>query len=590
MSGIANTSVEEIADCMRARKRAKQACSLLIGAGCSLSAGIPLANGFVNRIQEDHNAAYRRAKTKTYPAVMAELGDGYRRDLVADAIDKAHINWAHIAIAQLMKHGYVSRVLTTNFDPLVVRACAMVGEFPAVYDFAASQNFHPEYLPEKAVFYLHGQRDGFILLHTDEDVKRHSANLAPLFREAGQGRMWLVAGYSGENDPVFEHLEAVERFHYNLTWARYEDEDPPPHLTRNLLKPGKGTLYLRGYDADRLFVELAQRLDCFPPDFISAPFQHLRDTLDRVGPFQLPHKGGQLDIVQEARKRIDHAESVVRDVADTTRERVLLAMSRGDYEEAVRDVSDGAIAQDDELRGIVATAHFMLGFDAQRRGRDVSGDDHAHALNTAIDHYKNSIAIKPDSHEAWNNWGIALIDQAKTKDGEDAQRLFDLAAQKFAEASAIKPDHHEAFNNWGAVLANLAKAKGGEDARPLFDLAAQKFAEAITIKPDYHYALYNWGNTLVNLARAKGGEDAQRFFELAGQKYAQAIVIKPDKHESLFNLACLNGLQHDEAACRTWLTRSLSIPHPDAKHLLATDTDLDSMRDRPWFQEMLAAL
>lgn len=284
MSGIANTSVEEIADCLRPRKRT---CSLLIGAGCSVSAGIPLASGFVNRIREERNAAYRRAKTKTYPDVMAELSIGDRRDLVANAIDKAHINWAHIAIAQLMKHGYVSRVLTTNFDPLVVRACAMVGEFPAVYDFAASQNFHPEDLPEKAVFYLHGQRDGFILLHTDEDVKRHSANLAPLFREAGQGRMWLVAGYSGENDPAFEHLEAVERFRYNLTWARYEDEDPPPHLTKNLLKPGKGTLYLRGYDADRLFVELAQRLDCFPPDFISAPFQHLRDTLNRVGPFQL---------------------------------------------------------------------------------------------------------------------------------------------------------------------------------------------------------------------------------------------------------------------------------------------------------------
>jgi hypothetical protein len=162
MSGIANTSVEEIADCLRPRKRT---CSLLIGAGCSVSAGIPLASGFVNRIREERNAAYRRAKTKTYPDVMAELSDGDRRDLVADAIDKAHINWAHIAIAQLMKNGYVSRVLTTNFDPLVVRACAMVGEFPAVYDFAASQNFYPEYLSKKAVFYLHGQRDGYPAAH-----------------------------------------------------------------------------------------------------------------------------------------------------------------------------------------------------------------------------------------------------------------------------------------------------------------------------------------------------------------------------------------------------------------------------------------
>jgi tetratricopeptide (TPR) repeat protein len=385
------------------------------------------------------------------------------------------------------------------------------------------------------------------LLHTDGDVKRHSPDLAPLFREAGQGRMWLVAGYSGENDPVFEHLEAVERFPYNLTWARYEDEDPPPHLTKNLLKPGKGTLYLRGYDADRLFVELAQRLDCFPPDFISAPFQHLRDTLNRVGPFQLPHKAGQLDIVQEARKLIDHAESVVRDVADTTRERVLLAMSRGDYEEAVRDVSDGAIAaQDYELRGMVATAHLMLGVRSQDKSEIVCSDERVHALNTAINHYKNGLAIKPDYPEAFYDWGIALYHQAIAKSGEDAQRFFDLTGQKYAQAIAIKPDYRKAF--------------------------------------------YNWGNALYNQAIAKSGEDAQRLFDLAGQKYAQAIAIKPDFLEALFNLACLNGRRRDETACRALLTRCLYIPHPDTKRLLAANTEFDAMRDKPWFQEMLAAL
>ncbi|RTR19430.1 TPR end-of-group domain-containing protein [Azospirillum griseum] len=766
MSGVANTSVEEIADCMRARKRANQACSLLIGAGCSVSAGIPLANGFVSRIQKEHGAAYRRAKTKHYPDVMAELGDGYRRDLVAEAIDKAHINWAHIAIAQLMKHGYVSRVLTTNFDPLVVRACAMVGEFPAVYDFAASQNFHPEYLPEKAVFYLHGQRDGFILLHTEEDVRRHSANLAPLFREAGQGRMWLVAGYSGENDPVFTHLEAVEHFRYNLTWARYEDEDPPPHLTQKLLKPGKGTLYLRGYDADRLFVELAQRLDCFPPDFISAPFQHLRNTLDRVGPFQLPHKAGPLDIVQEARKRIDHAETVVRSAADATRDRVLQAILRADYADAVRDVTDGAIAEDAELRGLMATAHFMLGVNAQQRGESATGKEFERAISTAIEQYQRCLALKPDKHEAWNNWGNALADQAKTTGGDDARTLFDVAGQKYAEAIAIKPDDHEAWYNWGIALFHQAKATGGDDARTLFDMAGQKYAKAIAIKPDFHEAWYNWGNALFHQARATGGDDARTLFDVAGQKYAKAIAIKPDKHEAwynwgnaladqakatggddartlfdvagqkfaeaiaikpdfheawynwgvalsdqakatggddartlfdvagqkyaeaiaikpdkheawnnwgnalfhqakatggddartlfglaaqkyaeaiaikpncheawnnwgfaflylanitsgteaaqnlaetdaryrralsltpnapntLYNLACLHSLRRNESACRMWLTRCLAIPHPNAKRLLSSDSDFDSLRDTPWFQGLLAAL
>jgi hypothetical protein len=57
---------------------------------------------------------------------MAALDRGVRRDLIAGYIDKAKINWAHLALAQLIENGFVDRVLTTNFDPLVSRACALV--------------------------------------------------------------------------------------------------------------------------------------------------------------------------------------------------------------------------------------------------------------------------------------------------------------------------------------------------------------------------------------------------------------------------------------------------------------------------------
>src|ERR1039458_7470156 len=64
------------------------------------------------------------------------------------------INWAHLALAQLIDGGYIDRVLTTNFDPLVSRACALVNSFPAVYDFAASRVFNPDQISEKAIFHL----------------------------------------------------------------------------------------------------------------------------------------------------------------------------------------------------------------------------------------------------------------------------------------------------------------------------------------------------------------------------------------------------------------------------------------------------
>jgi len=141
---------------------------------------------------------------------MAELSVAERHDLISKYINKAKLNWAHLAIAQLLKEGYVDRVLTVNFDPLVMRACALVGVFPAVYDFAASQHFKPDFIARQSVFYLHGQHTGFVVLNTESEVERLSQHLGPVFSDSVQGRVWIVAGYSGENDPVFDHLVKID--------------------------------------------------------------------------------------------------------------------------------------------------------------------------------------------------------------------------------------------------------------------------------------------------------------------------------------------------------------------------------------------
>src|SRR5262249_27191826 len=187
---------------------------------------------------------------KTYPKCMAELLLSERRDLIAEHVDAAKINWAHICIALLMQAGYVDRVLTTNFDPLVSRACALLGEFPAIYLFAASLLFKAADIPDKAFFYLHCQRTGFVLINTDEDFQQHSNLLRPVFEDAGRGRVWLVVGYSGENDPVFEHLAGVLRFDNGLFWIGYRDNEPAQHVRHKLLDQNKDPFYTNGCDAD----------------------------------------------------------------------------------------------------------------------------------------------------------------------------------------------------------------------------------------------------------------------------------------------------------------------------------------------------
>ena len=150
-------SADDVVETLRnARKRENRGtplrCSLLIGAGCSFTAGIPLARGFVETIRDRYPRTFAQVREETYPHVMAALCKGERRALIREYINKCRVNHAHLAIAQLIKNGYVDRVLTTNFDPLVARACALCNIHIAVYDFAATQAFDPADAPDRAVF------------------------------------------------------------------------------------------------------------------------------------------------------------------------------------------------------------------------------------------------------------------------------------------------------------------------------------------------------------------------------------------------------------------------------------------------------
>ena len=90
-------TLERVAQEIRknADKRIPIRTVLLVGAGCSFQAGIPLARGFVDEIKARFPDAFDRAAEKTYPVCMGELSASDRHDLISEYIDKAKINWAN---------------------------------------------------------------------------------------------------------------------------------------------------------------------------------------------------------------------------------------------------------------------------------------------------------------------------------------------------------------------------------------------------------------------------------------------------------------------------------------------------------------
>ncbi len=139
--------------------------------------------------------------------------------------------------------------------------------------------------------------------------------------------------------------------------------------------------------------------------------------------------------------------------------------------------------------------------------------------------------------------------------------------------------------NLGNALSAQARNKTGAAADRLFKQAGEKYAAALKIKPDKHEALNKWGNAYLSHAVTKEGAVAKRLYSLAEQKLLKTEEIS--KGTASYNLACLAALRGNVKQCRQWLYRAhRKGTLPERKHL-ETDSDMDRVRNLPWFKALL---
>jgi len=168
-------------------------------------------------------------------------------------------------------------------------------------------------------------------------------------------------------------------------------------------------------------------------------------------------------------------------------------------------------------------------------------------LAEAIQHYEQTLEIKPDYAEAHNNLGLALAEEGKL-----AQ-----AIQHYERALQLKPTNGEACNNLGVALAaegNLPEAiryyeralqlkKDYAEAHYNLGIALtaqgklpeaiKQYERALQLKPNYPQAYYSIGNALAH----------QGNLPEAIRHYARALQLKPDYAEAYVNLGGALALQ-----------------------------------------------
>lgn len=261
---------------------------LLVGAGISVSAGIPPAQklmkiaieNFPNYFtEEEQKLAQVDLNKLQYNDIMTKLSNVKRKELFKwfiegnkeKGIKKAKLNFAHIAIAELLKQGYFSRILTVNFDPLLIHACFMVGmyPFPAIYDLGAMGKVNAELLHDPSIVYLNGQHVGFVQRNTTDQLEAHKETLSQIVRSTGCNKTWVVAGYSGENDPLMDALNELRPYNNWLYWLEYSEQVLQKE-SHHFLENDEECKVIYRADADNIFMQIADSLKC-NLDFIESP-------------------------------------------------------------------------------------------------------------------------------------------------------------------------------------------------------------------------------------------------------------------------------------------------------------------------------
>ncbi len=588
MSRINYASVKNIARYIKQMKEEENRSTvLLLGAGVSVSAGVPLADHMVKELRSTPKYAGQLEDIdmikgeSEYNMLMRSLFPKQRQEYIRAYIDKAKINLAHLYIGSLIKEGYVDSVLTTNFDPLLVKTMALFNKHTYVYDLANVRNYVSNSIMYPNIFYLHGQGHAFLMLNTETELHGPRPYLKTLINDMMDKHCFLVVGYSGSCDFVFKELCDTHEFPHGLFWVGYKSKEPVSHIKENICCK-ESVRYTDSNGADSFFRDLANELGVNTRSFIDTPFEHLREMLQNIG--DLKYNDGtedqNVDLLTQPNIKIDAAidlvengkamnyeneiEKVKAGKLNAELQNLLLKNRFSDVIERENEILNSGIESAKELLawaysqqgyslGNIAEQKnnneeiYFQAFESYKKSTQLSEipttwynwgldlgklaatkDENEDLLLQSIEKYKQAIKIKPDMYWAWGNWGNILVRLAMKKKSEE---LYHDAFQKYETTLKLIPDSDSTLTNWGCAIASLAESKNNNEE--IYNQAFEKYHDAIKLNNDNAMAWYNWGTDLGKLAEAKNLDE--QLYNLAFEKYAQAVRVKPDYYEAWYN-------------------------------------------------------
>lgn len=596
---------------------------VFLGAGASVSSGIPLTGKIIDRVYNDFGAkpSIRRLKdvnNRDYYEVMKALRAEERQDLFKSYIEDPNVklNLASIYLAQLLKEKYVDYVFTVNFDDLLLKSCALFNFIPPVYDISNLEKLNTNKFVEKSVVYLHGQYFGQWLLNTPEEIQSGKENVNHLFQRICD-RPWIIVGYSGE-DEVFDELNKIQSFASDLYWVSYSDNHISDKVKSDLLDlPSKNAYLVSNIDADTFFLKLSTELGIPFPHIFDKPFSFLESMFENLKEVSVSEESKYKELYQNLSKQREISLKWIKDAKETIenansieklQQEIIDANLKKEFSDEIATKFEKEIKQfnfhkaNKELSdyyndwGIVLSDLAKLNSDEKLSKQSIEKYKKAIELDqnnsTAYNNYgveligflelnsdekvyeeifeiyKKAIELDPKTALYYNNYGIALSNLAKFKSDKD---LYMKSMEQYEKAIKINPKYHSAYNNYGILLENLAKLNSD---KILYELSFEKYKNATDLNPMFDVAFDNWSAGLINYYYITEGDEKTKILN-EGIKKAQIAYNLNPKYS--YNLACCYALLKDKENSLLYLEKTLDNKFIDIDHI-NKDNDWDGYR------------
>ncbi|HFK5526788.1 TPA: hypothetical protein ACGZ99_003729 [Elizabethkingia anophelis] len=482
--------------------------NLFLGAGASISANIPGAYGVVEDILNKYGekpTVEKLAEACSYIEAVEALNGRERQELFKEYIDKSHISITYLYLVELYAAGYIEYIITTNFDDLVLRALALKGIFPPIYDLTTIEKFSTSKPTEGAVIFLHGRHNGDWQLNTEAEMHKISESCKELFNRIGDN-VWITLGYSGD-DKVFDKVSSISRFECELFWVGYKENEPNDRVKDQLLNDRNKQAYLiEGYDSDSfmksLYVNLIEEK---VPAVLRNPFSTMSNLYEGV---------------------------VEIDSMNYPKESLLLGLAKSQLSSMIRRFEDNSkvshdslLSRDDEylqreMIEIIETQSF--------------NDKRIIAIEESIKFKK--FLLYPELGNLYREWGAYLFEKGMNNDS--STYFLEVAILKFEKSefyfSPFKNMKAPLYSNWFLCLFNTALKINDID---LLNQAKEMANKAILEDPDYEVAYFNRGcaelqyGNFVNL-RA----DKIRSLYSAIEAFDKAIILNDSYVDAWENL------------------------------------------------------